>query len=97
MPRGDRTGPMGAGPMTGWGSGFCAAHRPVRFGRNLRRGVGRGMGPGRGFGWFWKNADASADPSEWERKNLEEEREWLKRQMEMIDAELEQGKEKENE
>lgn len=26
MPRGDGTGPVGAGPMTGRGAGFCAGY-----------------------------------------------------------------------
>ncbi len=26
MPGGDRTGPMGMGPRTGWGAGFCAGY-----------------------------------------------------------------------
>ena len=46
MPGGDGTGPMGQGPMTGWGAGFCGG-----FGRagNPNRGYGRGYG--RGLGW----------------------------------------------
>ncbi len=27
MPGGDRTGPLGMGPRTGWGAGFCAGYR----------------------------------------------------------------------
>lgn len=63
MPRGDRTGPMGQGPMTGRGAGYCAGFNapgyanPVpRAGLGLRRGFGRGFtnsptysGAGRGF------------------------------------------------
>ena len=26
MPGGDRTGPMGMGPRTGWGAGYCAGY-----------------------------------------------------------------------
>jgi hypothetical protein len=61
MPRGDRTGPMGIGPMTGRGAGYCAGYPvpgyanplvPGRGGRGGGRGWGRGMG--RGWGWgFW--------------------------------------------
>ena len=48
MPRGDKTGPMGQGPMTGRRTGFC----PLRYaglpkvlpGRGFGRGTGRGMG-----------------------------------------------------
>lgn len=30
MPRGDGTGPMGTGPRTGRGTGYCAGNAPVR-------------------------------------------------------------------
>jgi len=56
MPRGDRTGPMGMGPMTGRGAGYCAGlgvpgyASPVP-GRGFGMGFGRGRGSwGRGFG-----------------------------------------------
>ena len=63
MPGGDRTGPMGLGPMTGRAAGYCAGYGvpgymnfgPGRGGRG-GRGMGRGgYGYGRG-GWrsrFW--------------------------------------------
>ena len=63
MPGFDRTGPMGAGPMTGGARGRCnpasaatipAFARGSRYGRGLamRRGFmgGRGFGQGRGCG-----------------------------------------------
>lgn len=46
MPGGDRTGPMGMGPMTGRGMGFCAGNAAPGF----TTWGGRGMG-GRGRGW----------------------------------------------
>ncbi len=57
MPRGDKTGPMGAGPMTGRGAGYCAGFdRPgfanmdfAPMGRARGFGGGRGGGRGRGF------------------------------------------------
>jgi ribosomal protein L15 len=56
MPRGDRTGPWGMGPMTGRAAGFCGGYgmpgyaNPVP-GRGFRMGFGRGAGSwGRGFG-----------------------------------------------
>ena len=65
MPGGDRTGPLGAGPMTGWGLGYCGGYnvpgyanyanmRPF-FGRGygFGRGRGRGMRRGLGFGLRW--------------------------------------------
>ena len=56
MPYGDRTGPMGAGPMTGRGAGICAGYgRPGYmnhgFGHGFGRGHGRGYGMGGGRGW----------------------------------------------
>ena len=47
MPRGDSTGPVGAGPMTGRGMGLCAGYGAAGF---MYRGFGGGMGRGRGFG-----------------------------------------------
>jgi hypothetical protein len=50
MPFGDNTGPLGLGPMTGRGRGFCAGNAaPGRF--NSASGFGMGRG-GRGcHGW----------------------------------------------
>ena len=60
MPRGDRTGPAGQGPMTGRGMGYCAGYGQPGFvslgfglGRGRRRGGGRGYGRGLGWGRFW--------------------------------------------
>ncbi len=60
MPYGDHTGPLGKGPKTGRGLGYCSGNdRPGAevnaergFGRGLGRGMGRGLGKGmgRGFG-----------------------------------------------
>lgn len=54
MPRGDKTGPDGRGPMTGRGLGYCAGYEhpgyavhPQAYGKG--RGCGRGMGRGRGY------------------------------------------------
>jgi hypothetical protein len=48
MPRGDRTGPAGAGPMTGRGAGFCAGYNAAGF-QTVGGGFGRGCGRGFGF------------------------------------------------
>lgn len=50
MPGFDRSGPMGTGPMTGGGRGFCNPANTgtgAQFARSY--GYGRGMGIGRGF------------------------------------------------
>lgn len=60
MPRGDRTGPWGFGPMTGRGMGYCAGYPYPGFmnpgpgfgfgpGFGMGRGLGRGFGRGRGW------------------------------------------------
>ena len=56
MPRGNRTGPRGDGPMTGRGAGYCAGNdRPgfatSTFGRGFGQGMGRNYGQGRGMGY----------------------------------------------
>lgn len=52
MPRGDRTGPNGMGPMTGRAAGFCAGYSVPGYNNPIAgRGFGRGcFGGGRGFG-----------------------------------------------
>lgn len=61
MPRGDRTGPMGMGPMTGRGFGYCAGYNAPGY-MNAAGGRGWGMGfrhgwggGGWGGGWRWRN------------------------------------------
>lgn len=53
MPGGDRTGPMGMGPMTGRGAGYCAGYGAAGFVNRMFGGAffGRGRGGGRG----WRN------------------------------------------
>lgn len=48
MPRGDRTGPMGMGPMTGRRAGYCAGYDVPGF---ANPGYGRGFGLGGGYGF----------------------------------------------
>ena len=58
MPFGDRTGPLGQGPMTGRGAGYCAGYEtpgyanPGGFGFGFGRGRGRGFGRGYGRGFY---------------------------------------------
>lgn len=49
MPRGDGTGPMGIGPMTGRGVGYCLGNIMPGNG-GIGTGFCRGTGGGRGFG-----------------------------------------------
>lgn len=48
MPRGDGTGPMGMGSMTGRGAGNCVGYASPKF-ADRGVGFGRGMGGGRGL------------------------------------------------
>lgn len=50
MPRGDKSGPDGRGPMTGRGAGYCAGFPVPGFQNPGVRECGRGRGFGRGFG-----------------------------------------------
>ena len=49
MPRGDRTGPAGIGPITGRGLGYCVGNAVPGFASSS---YGRGFG--RGFGLDWR-------------------------------------------
>ncbi len=48
MPRGNGTGPMGQGPMTGRGAGFCGGSARAGFWNGRGRGGGFGGGSGGG-------------------------------------------------
>ncbi|MGZ5424590.1 MAG: DUF5320 domain-containing protein, partial [Candidatus Aminicenantales bacterium] len=56
MPAGDRTGPIGMGPLSGRAAGYCAGFGMPGYanplpGRGFGMGFGRGRGAwGRGFG-----------------------------------------------
>lgn len=76
MPRGDGTGPLGFGPMTGRGAGYCAGYRVPGFANPY---VGYGpYGRGRGlrrwnWSWFagggrgWRNAYYATGLPAWAR------------------------------
>ncbi len=58
MPGGDRTGPLGHGPMTGRASGYCARNnRPGYANPGFGRGFGRGFWR-RGRGFWWRGYDS---------------------------------------
>lgn len=89
MPGFDGTGPVGFGPMTGWGRGFC-----IEPGWSCNPRYGWGGGYGRGWRHrFW----ATGVPGRmWRRARydypyftVEEESEWLKQEAQFLENELE--------
>jgi len=72
MPGGDRTGPMGMGPMTGRAAGYCAGYPVPGFmnpygGRGFGGGGwGRGFG-GRGGGRGWRHGYYATGLPGWAR------------------------------
>ena len=51
MPRGDRTGPAGMGPMTGRAAGYCAGYGVPGYMNPYGGRMGGGFGWGRGRAW----------------------------------------------
>ena len=93
MPGGDRTGPMGRGPMTGRAAGLCAGYPNPEyatnpgygqgFGRGRGRGVGRGFwGRGRRF-WYRENNDVPFN-----QPSTEEEKVYLENLVKNLEDEL---------
>jgi len=68
MPGGDGTGPMGAGPMTGRGAGYCAGFAVPGF---VNLGFGGGFfGRGRCGGRGWRNMFYATGLPGWARVGM---------------------------
>ena len=67
MPGGDRTGPMGMGPMTGRGAGYCAGTGAPGF---VNRTFGGFFGRGRGGGRGWRNMFHATGLPGWARAGV---------------------------
>jgi hypothetical protein len=101
MPRGDRTGPMGTGPRTGQGLGYCGNDDVSGF---ANTGFGPGMGWRRGWGggFGWRHRFFAAGRTGWgypryppltqeeTLQALKSEEDWLKGQMETINKRIEE-------
>ncbi len=94
MPGGDRTGPLGAGPMTGRGAGFCnGSGMPGYASPWGGRGAGWGRGGGgRGGRGFRHRFHATGLPG-WARlgggaPGPVDERDWLEQRSRALEAEL---------
>lgn len=89
MPRGDRTGPAGFGPMTGRTARYCAGHGDPGY---ANPAVGSGAGVFGGHGWRHMYY-ATADP-DYEKQVLQNQVTFLETTLERLKkrlAELEQG------
>jgi len=104
MPGGDRTGPMGMGPMTGRAAGYCAGFPVPGY---MNAGPGRGFGGGRfgagrgGWGrrnWFYATGAPGWQRAAWgwpawgavppQTMTQQQELDLLKRQAEDLSATL---------
>jgi hypothetical protein len=100
MPRGDRTGPMGLGPMTGRGVGLCAGfpspgYAAQGFGGGFRGGSGGRMPAGGygGGGWGWRHRFFATGLPRWARSYegdvpSNQETEWLKERAGQLEKQL---------
>ena len=103
MPRGDGTGPMGAGAMTGRGMGFCTGYNAPGYASITGGGRGIGFGRGRrfgfgGVGWRsgvpgWMRFGAGGTPygyTFYPQPDSQTEKQALKSQADFLQAELDQ-------
>ncbi|MFA6713901.1 MAG: DUF5320 domain-containing protein [Victivallales bacterium] len=93
MPRGDGTGPTGAGPMTGRAAGYCAGFSTPGFANFAGYGRGgRGMGMGRavrGRGLGLRNRFYAPAPVQPPELSVEQEKEYLVNEVKALETELE--------
>lgn len=102
MPGGDKTGPLGMGPLTGRGAGYCRGYGMPGYANRWGAagwggGYGRG-GYGRGWrnrwfatgvpGWAWSPSYAAASPVNATRSSAGSERGWLEEQAAFLRSEL---------
>jgi hypothetical protein len=97
MPGHDQTGPLGYGPRTGRGAGFCDGYprpedgRPMTapgFGRGFNRSFGFGGGMGRGNRARRSRFFAPINPQD-ERTLLDKQKETLESRLNIINQRLE--------
>jgi len=82
MPRGDQTGPLGQGPRTGRGMGYCSGFNAPGF---MNPGFCRGRRFGRRFGW--RNFAPIESFSEPVKLTKEEQKKILKEELNEIEQE----------
>lgn len=104
MPFGDRTGPLGQGPRSGRGAGYCAGYGMPGYANPLGKGTGFGRrgGWGRGFrsfygrgawpqwGWSVPWAGMTAPTNEEELDRLKNQAESLHQSLEEIERRMQE-------
>lgn len=102
MPRGDGTGPMGQGSMTGRGMGLCAGNTSPGFmnvgrgffgvgrgGRPWGSGMGRAWGGGRGMGrGQWRSSNWGGAPYNYAPVSAEDEKKYVNEEIKALQTEL---------
>ncbi|MGQ9860167.1 MAG: DUF5320 domain-containing protein [Thermodesulfobacteriota bacterium] len=100
MPGLDGTGPLGMGPGTGWGMGWCFGYGGRRRGAPPRGWWGGGFGWGRGWirglgrGFAWRRRAVAPPPYEawnpfgWGAPSAREEAAWLKERAAVLRQQL---------
>jgi len=88
MPRGDGTGPMGAGPRTGRGMGYCSGYNWSGF-ANQASAFRGGFGFGRGVaGRGWRHRFFATGIPGWVTPTPEQETADLKAQADLLKGQL---------
>ncbi len=90
MPRGDRTGPDGRGPMTGRGLGYCAGFNSPGF---TKPGFGRGRGMAWGRGFRFRAAQpipAQQLTEKQEKQLLEQDKQAAKQDIDQLKQEMQE-------
>lgn len=101
MPRGDGTGPMGAGPMTGRRAGRCAGYNAPGFANRAAPQLGLRCGfAGGGHGWRhnyyatglpgWMRFGYTPPTPQQETDALKAQADWLKQQLDAINKRIEE-------
>lgn len=88
MPGGDRTGPLGAGPGTGRGMGYCSGHdRPGYVNPAFRSRIGVDFGRW-GAGRGWRHRFFATGIHGWVPPTPEQENADLKAQADLLNTQL---------
>jgi hypothetical protein len=97
MPGGDRTGPLGVGPRTGRGLGYCCGYDRPGFADPARGFRGRFGLRSAGLGHGWRHRFYATGVSGWapptpeqEIADLKAQAEWLKSQLDVIKKRIEE-------